>query len=142
VRDPGYTALRGLWEKKRGSRRYPARKAFAPRELDLFRTHLMLLEVLPGPDFRYAQYGAGLAILFGRDLTDQTTTSLHPTERDPVLHDYVAALDGAPRFVTQERRTAGGRHRTVQKLILPLGDGEAQVDHLLVLVGLDPGKPD
>ncbi|MDB5366901.1 MAG: hypothetical protein JWM77_2828, partial [Rhodospirillales bacterium] len=79
--DPGYEALRGLWEKKRGGRRFPAWSDFASGELARFWPHTMVLEVLDGRDFRYRHYGAGLAILFGNDFTDRTTSSLPVNER-------------------------------------------------------------
>ncbi len=138
--DPGYEALRGLWEQKRGSKRFPAWKDFAQVELKPFWPHLMLLDVLPGPDFRYRHYGAGLAILFGNDFTDHTTSSLPPSERHRVEHDYQQTLGGEPHFVTMERRVDGIRYRNVHKLILPLGESGETVDTLLVLLGVDPAK--
>lgn len=140
VSDPGYDALRGLWESKRGGRRFPAWRAFTREELQRFWPHLMVLDVLEGPDFRYRHYGAGLAILFTHDFTGATTSSLPSTERQRVERDYVQALDGVPRDVVMERRIDGIRYRNVHKLILPLGeDGEA-VDTLMVLLGVDPVK--
>ncbi|GIL40840.1 hypothetical protein [Roseiterribacter gracilis] len=98
----------------------------------------MLLDVLPGPDFRYSHYGAGLTILFGNDFTNRTTSSLASPERQRVERDYLQALEGEPCFVTMERRIDGIRYRNVHKLILPLGTDGERVDALLVLLGVDP----
>ena len=139
VSDPGYDALRGLWDLKRGSNRMPAWSAFTQAELKQFWPHMMVLEVLPGGrDFRYRHYGAGLAILFAHDFTDVTTSSLPPTERARVERDYLLALNGEPMTVINERRVDGIRYRNVHKLILPLGESGETVDTLLVLLGVDP----
>jgi hypothetical protein len=138
--DPGYEALRGLWDSKHGSKRFPAWSDFDQAELKRFWPHLMVLDVLPGQDFRYRHYGAGLAILFAHDFTDTVTSSLPPSERQRVEHDYVQALDGQARDVVMERRVDGIRYRNVRKLILPLGKDGETVDTLLVLLGVESAK--
>src|SRR3546814_15920512 len=53
-----FRQLLGLWNRKRGSQRIPARADFDPLELKMILPRLMLLEVVDDPpDFRYRLAG-------------------------------------------------------------------------------------
>jgi hypothetical protein len=86
--------------------------------------YLMLVEVIEGgADFRYRLYGSNVALLFGRDLTGQTTGSLSVHARDVVAAEYRKVVETRqPHYVRHRRSLVRGKGE-IAKLILPLGDG-------------------
>src|SRR3546814_20152807 len=65
-----FRQLLGLWNRKRGSQRIPARADFDPLELKMILPRLMLLEVVDDPpDFRYRLAGTASRELTGLDWT-------------------------------------------------------------------------
>lgn len=139
VSDPGYAALRTLWDLKRGSRRFPAWTDFAADELKPYWPNAIVLDVLADREtFRYRHFGSVLMALFNQDFTGLTTKDLPLTNQQGIERDYARALQGDPLSVTNERRLEGVRYRNVQKLILPMGESSETVDTLLVLLGVDP----
>ena len=124
--------LHSLWDERRGGRKMPARADFDAIEFRPWMGHLILIEVGPGPEFRYRVYGSALAEVFGRDLTGKTTAALRPDARRTVEREYSAVRDQGRPLLLCHWRTGVHEHARFSKLVLPFGDDGETVDRLLV----------
>jgi len=124
--------LYDLWDTRRGDRRIPARSAFDTVEFRPWMGHLIMIEVIPGPAFRYRLYGSALAEVFGRDLTGKTTAELRPDARHTVEREYAAVCERRRPLLLSHWRTGVRGHARFSKLVLPFGEDGETADRLLV----------
>ena len=127
------------WDSLRGTRRYPARKELHPRDFSSILRHMLLIKVVEGgSDFEFriagdAQVRAYSVPILSRRLSEIAQTS-------PV---FCYGLRGMFLHVTETGAPVAIRGRIgpiffnvqyafYESLVLPLGDGDNAVDHLLV----------
>src|SRR5262245_15950275 len=67
--DPRLHQVYDYWQRKRGARAMAARRDIEPMELAAVLPHLMLVDVEPGPRFRYRLCGTAVVEAFGSDPT-------------------------------------------------------------------------
>ncbi|HEX6959608.1 MAG TPA: PAS domain-containing protein [Ferrovibrio sp.] len=122
---PQLEALRRLWMEKRGDRPAPGRADFTIEDLRPWFGHLMILDCLPGGDFRYRLYGSDLAMQFGFDLTGRDVSEASRMIGEKPLEEYREVLfSGKPLYVSRSSPSSH-KHLCVDKLALPLADGSA-----------------
>ncbi len=126
-----------LWERKRGSRAFPARQDFPFEELVPWLGELHLIEVLPD-DFRFKVFAGKSAARMGQEATGRLLSEFEPRwMAEDAARDYRQSVEGRmPIYADRSRREMDGRMYSWRRLILPLGQGEA-VDHLFVCMEYD-----
>jgi len=124
------TALRQLWEQKRGGRAMPARSDLTVTNLRPWLGNLALLDLgARGEVFRLC--GVNLFSRFGGDQTGQHVASLRGEGAQP-FRNCVARVrqTGAP--VNQSHmQITHGEQMTFEELALPLTDGGAEMKIVL-----------
>lgn len=124
ITHPRLRALYDLWNAKRGDRQAPPRSDFSHDDLLPWFGHLLLLDCLEGGEFRYRLYGTGLVTLFGFDLTGRTVGASLDRIGDKPLDEYVTVMrTGAPVYASRSSPSARD-YLKVDKLALPLMDGD------------------
>ena len=136
---PELRRLHQLWEEKRGVCGLPARRDFDPVDLKFVLGRLLLLDVLPGPRFRFRLHGADLARVAGYDMTGKFVEDLPNEENRRVLLARCQQLLAERRPVAARmRRPLEGRRYNYEALWLPLADDGLTVNMLLAgLIYLD-----
>jgi hypothetical protein len=137
--DAASRELYRYWAAWRGDRAMPARADIDPAAISRLLPNIMLIDVEPGPRFRYRLLGSDLVERFGRNVTGQYADEI---------------LQGAhARFVThlygevcRSKRPAGAESQYIdrdglrffcRRLVLPLSDDESRVTQLLGLQVFD-----
>ncbi|MCR9256042.1 MAG: PAS domain-containing protein [Alphaproteobacteria bacterium] len=125
------------WERLRSGREIPLKTDFDPLDIPRLLPNVVLMEVVDGgADFRHRVIGTAVRFHFLADHTGRLLSTLDHIEPDGEL---MAAL----RRVVRTRRplrdpvTYVGPQKDFKKndeIILPLGDGEGAVSHLLILI--------
>ena len=136
---PELRRLHQLWEDKRGVCGLPARRDFDPVDLKFVLGRLLLLDVLPGPRFRFRLHGAELARVAGYDMTGKWVEDLPNEENRQVLLARCSQLLAERKPVTARmRRPLEGRRYNYEALWLPLADDGLTVNMLFAgLIYLD-----
>jgi hypothetical protein len=132
--NPRFQDLVAYWQKKRGGRAMPLRKAIDPLELQRHLGSLVIIECLPGlTDFRYRLVGTEIVEAYGRDSTGKTVRELYETADPEYCACVLAVYHGvaARRVMARTRSTlrpVNKSHRLADSLLLPLdgGDGTAR----------------
>ncbi len=132
------------WSAKRGTRPMPSRRDIDPLELGpAILPHLMLVDVEPGPRFRYRLFGTAVGERFGMDATGQYIDVVMVGEyKDFLLRLYADLLAmKKPVYSTSIYGTQLDAKMWTQRLMLPLSsDGEA-VDMVLACQVFLHGSP-
>lgn len=125
IGDARLVELYRYWDARRGGRFAPKRADICPTEIPRLLPYLLLIEVLPGPRYRYRLVGTEVERVFGTAMTGRCIDELMRGE----YLDFIAGLYGT----LVERRTpvysentyANDTFRT-HRLMLPLSeDGES-----------------
>jgi len=132
ITSPLLLQLLALWESKRTHERIPARADLDPVELKFILGRLLILDVLPGPRFRFRLHGSKLTEVAGYDMTGRFVDDLpHPENRRTLVARCKALLrSGEPMSVTLER-PVDGRRFSYEALWLPLASDGIEVDMLM-----------
>jgi len=127
--------LLDYWHAKRGSRRMPARADIDPAELVPLLPNLMLIDAAGDPlRFRFRLVGTRVARASGEDRTG------HFLDEYPFFRAYPSVLEQYRQVVTEIEPLLAteiffnrehGTAYDVERLLLPLGQGEARADMLL-----------
>lgn len=129
-----------LWRELAGERLFPARHQVSPRALGPLLRHTILIKVLDGgAEFQVRVMGdAILAVQTDpfQGLTTGEIDSLVPGYGAGLkaMYSHVCAYREPVAFRGSVRREADGRVFHREHLLLPLGDSDAAVDHLISLV--------
>jgi hypothetical protein len=141
--DPRLRAVYDYWQKKRAGRAMPARRDIDPAELVAVLPHLMLVDVEPGPRFRYRVFGTAVVEAFGSDPTgkcvDEVMVGAYKAFLLGLYNDLIASKN--PVYSTS---IYGGKRDTMlwtQRLMLPLSSDGATVDKVLAIQVFNHGSP-
>ncbi len=124
------------WGRLCDGRRLPPRGALDPADIKPLLPRVMLVDVLPGepPRFRYRLSGTAVCNAHGRDLKD-----LYPEDMQPPAYGRLIARHYLECCQRCEPLTHVIVLQTTEKqwsyarIILPFGDAEGGVSHLLVV---------
>jgi len=134
--DDRLNGLIGYWAGKRQGRRFPARADFDPLELKSLLGHLLMVDVVRGPEnqlrFRYRLFGTEFIFYHGGDLTghwvDEIGNAVYRAQLCGLYNHVVAT--GATPMVSYDYMLESRRHR-FQAVILPLASDGKTIDMLL-----------
>jgi hypothetical protein len=135
---PKFRDLFAYWERKRGTRAMPTRADIDPIELKTHLGHLVLVEVLPGPQrFRFRLAGTKVVEAYGRDSTGKTVDEVF-AGTDPVAYRFLLEIFGTVverRAILRVRgpvRPPRQMLRNTDALLLPLDAGDGTVGMILI----------
>ena len=140
--DPRLRQVFDFWHRKRGARPMPARRDIDPTELVAVLPHLMLIDVEPGPRFRYRLFGTAVVEAFGSDPTnqyvDEVMVGAYKTFLLGLYNDLLASKK--PIYSTS---IYGGKREGLwtQRLMLPLSSDGVAVDKVLAVQVFIHGSP-
>jgi hypothetical protein len=128
-----------LWNRVRGARAFPARSGMAPRDMaDMLRNTVLVKVLEGGKEFEFRIVGDGIVVAQGSSFKGMNLAQI-----DEVLPGYGAMLRGVYAYVHGHREALAFRGRFERRadnraffhetLVLPLGESEAEVDHILVI---------
>ena len=133
------------WLSLRRGRRYPARKDLSPRDMQTLLRNLVLVKVIDGgKDFEYRIVGEAQAQAYGWRLQGRRVSHIaaeRPAYGHHVLGSYRHVRDyGEPLAV---RAQMGGdfpylKFVYCEHAVLPLGNNDSAVDHLLIFSSYIP----
>jgi hypothetical protein len=139
IQHPALRALHDLWSAQTVDGEPPSRSQIDVQKLAPWLASLLLIDVLPGPDFRYRVYGSEVAQLFGKDRTGRHVRDFCVPAAELMPHDYEQALTSRSahlvsrlRLVRLSGRVRCNDTRMVEKLILPLRRNGDAIEQLLV----------
>jgi len=138
--DPELAALHALWLSRHREAAIPARADFNPGEFRTLLPNVMLVDILPPPDFyRVRLMGEVLVELYGRNMT-----GLSP--RDYQDRRTAERLTGLSRQVVATKRplfragqvhwVPGKEHRRFESCFLPLATDGVAVDMIMGAIKL------
>ncbi len=134
--DDRLSGLIGYWAGKRQGRRFPARADFDPLELKALLGHLLMVDVVRGPEdqlrFRYRLFGSEFVFYHGADMTGRWLEDIaNPGFRDELLEIYRSVVtQGEPRTLSYDYLRDDRRHR-FQAVLLPLASDGNTVNIVL-----------
>ncbi|WP_298720517.1 PAS domain-containing protein [uncultured Ferrovibrio sp.] len=125
--------LHHYWSQKRGGRRFPSRRDIDPIELGPMLPNIYLVDVLPGPQFRYRLAGSDVEEIHGQSLTGKTPADIRTPEVARLIEQqYVEALkERAPRCDHLTLIGEDGSYWHFERLILPLSDTGEDINMFL-----------
>lgn len=129
-----------LWNAARGTRRFPARQQMTPRALGRLLRHIVLIKVFEeGREFQIRIMGDSILAVQTDPLVGLTTAEI-----DTRLPGYGLALHRIYSHVVHHMEPIALRGRILREadskifhrehLLVPLGESDAVVDHLLSFV--------
>jgi hypothetical protein len=133
LRHPQLKDLYHHWLRQCADEKMPMAADLDPADLRPWLDNLVVLDVtVDGSDFVYAYYGRSFANAFQSDTVGKSITNLPKEQADVLRAEYDR--------VVQERLPAarvytgdfGGEQQTWERLVLPLFDGNGEVEKLLV----------
>jgi hypothetical protein len=141
--DPRLHQAYQYWQQKRGARAMPSRRDIEPAELRAVLPHLMMIDVEPGPRFRYRLFGTAVVEAFGSDPTgkyiDEVMVGAYKSFLLGLYGDLVVSKK--PVYSTS---IYGGKRDTMlwtQRLMLPLSSDGTAVDKVLAIQVFVHGSP-
>ena len=124
------------WDRLCDGRRLPPRSALDPAEIKSLLPRVMLVDVVPGepPRFRFRLSGTGIGNAHGRDLKNLYAEDLQPPEYGRLVgRHYLECYErGEPLTHVIVLQTTE-RQWSYARIILPFGDAEKRMSHLLVV---------
>jgi hypothetical protein len=131
------------WLGKRDSRAMPARRDIDPTELKAVLPHLMLVDVEPGPRFRYRLFGTAVSESFGMDATgayiDVVMVGAYKMFLLQLYGDLITSKK--PIYSTSIYGTKRDTRMWTQRLMLPLSSDGNAVDMVLACQVFLYGSP-
>jgi hypothetical protein len=141
--DPRLHQVYAYWDKKRAARAMPSRRDIDPTELALVLPHLMLVDVEPGPRFRYRLFGTAVVEAFGMDPTnryiDEVMVGAYKTFLLGLYNDLLVSKK--PIYSTSIYGTKRDTKLWTQRLMLPLSSDGETVDKVLAVQVFIHGSP-
>ena len=131
------------WQMKRAGRAMPARRDIDPAEMRSVLPHLMLIDVEPGPRYRYRLFGTAVTDAFGMNPTgkcvDEVMTGGYKAFLLGLYDDLCA--EKKPIYSTSIYGTKRDTKMWTQRLMLPLSSDGAAVDKVLACQVFVHGSP-
>lgn len=131
------------WQSKRAGRAMPARRDIDPAEITPVLPHLMLIDVEPGPRYRYRLFGTAVTDAFGMNPTGKCVDEVMTGEYKAFLlglYDDLCA-EKKPIYSTSIYGTKREARMWTQRLMLPLSSDGAAVDKVLACQVFIHGSP-
>lgn len=125
--------LRRYWQSRRRGRPFPARSDIDPLDLTVMLPNIFLVDIEPGPRFRYRLSGTGVDDIHGQTLTGKTPGDIKTPEVAQIVQEqYEATLrSGAPRCDHLVLHGDDGSYWHYERLILPLAADGRRIDMFL-----------
>jgi hypothetical protein len=127
----------GYWDAKRGDRAMPARADLEPSEMRAWLAHVLLVDVLYGPDgavndFRFRLVGTDVVERYGREFTGNSLSSLDLDGKSPLIHaEYCRTVERRrPQYFIDEFVQNSGRPMHYERLLMPLSDDGETINML------------
>lgn len=131
------------WQDKRADRAMPARRDINPADLKTVLPHLMLIDVEPGPRFRYRVFGTAVSESFGMDATgsyvDDVMVGNYKVFLLRLYNDLCTAKK--PIYSTSIYGAKREAKMWTQRLMLPLSSDGDLVDMVLACQVFLYGSP-
>ncbi|HEX2112842.1 MAG TPA: PAS domain-containing protein [Alphaproteobacteria bacterium] len=137
-------AVLRYWTEKRGDQPMPSRRQIDPLELGpAVLPHLMLVDVEPGPRFRYRLFGTAVSEAFGTDPTGQYIDAVMVGKyKDFLLGLYQDLITmKKPVYSTSIYGAQRDAKMWTQRLMLPLSSDGESVDMVLACQVFLHGSP-
>ena len=122
------------WEGKRSGRKLPRRSDIDPLELKAYLSHLFLVDVLPGAEFRYRLIGSAITERYGRNSTGRTVREIYAGA--PLIAEWLTDMMSAvtrsarPVLASGPLAAIGKEHVVSESLHLPLADEAGSVTQI------------
>lgn len=140
-RNPELLAFYQLWQAKRGARPLPARADFDPAEFRHLLANVMLLDILPAPDFyRVKLSGEAINQFYGRNIAGRTPREYMAAEAVSKVGELIQGIlaDRGPVCRTGQTYWQGEKsYKRFENCMLPLASDGETVDMLLVAIKFD-----
>jgi hypothetical protein len=137
-RDAALADLHRLWETKRGGRTLPARADFDPTEFRRLLPNILLLDVLPAPDFyRVRLSGGAVNDFYGRNFTGLTPREYMGPEAALAVGGLIETIIATRTPVFRAGSTywqSDKSYKRFENCMLPLAKDGESVDMLLVAI--------
>ena len=128
-----------LWGRSRGTRPFPTRAEMSPRDMADMLRNIVLVKVLDGGrEFEFRIVGDAMVVAQGCSFMGMNLAQI-----DEVFPGYGTMLRGVYAHIVDHQealafrgwfeRRADNRSFFHETLVLPLGESEAEVDHILVI---------
>jgi hypothetical protein len=122
------------WEGKCAGRKLPGRRDIDPLELKAYLSHLFLIDVLPGAEFRYRLVGSEITERYGRNSTGRTVREIYAAL--PLIAEWLTDMMSAvtqlarPVLASGPLAAIGKEHVVSESLHLPLADEAGSVTQI------------
>lgn len=134
----GARALLDYWTAKRRGGALPAHADIDPVEIPRLLPNIALIEIEPGPRFRYRLVGT--EIVRYRDGLEAADCTGRYADDTPHHYDHKAAVDdlhaavaaGRPIYSSRPYSLESGAAGRWERLVLPLADDGRRIDRLLI----------
>lgn len=128
-----------LWQRSTCGRSFPARGELCPNSMSEILSNTVLVKVVDGGnEFEIRIVGDAIVVAQGASFK-----GMKLAEIDEVLPGYGTMLRGVYRYIYDHQeavalrgwfeRRADNRRFFHETLLLPLGEGEAEVDHIMIV---------
>lgn len=113
--------------------RLPIAADLDPAELRAWIDNLVVLDVsMDGADFTYAYYGRSFATAFNADTVGKSIATLPPEQAAILMAEYDQVVKERIPVARVYTADFDGETQTWERLVLPLFDGDGEVEKLLV----------
>lgn len=134
LRHPHLIALRRWWLGQGGSEGLPSAADLSPTMLRRWLDNMVVVDLDPAGEARYAYYGANLAAAFGTDMVGRSIDQLPETQRAILVREYDTIRRGRAPVARRYTADFDGQTQTWERLLLPFFDGESAVEKIIVAV--------
>jgi hypothetical protein len=130
IGDERLVALHRYWDERRAGRFAPSRADIAPTDIPKLLPYLLLIDIVPGPRYRYRLVGTEVERMFGVKMTGRHIDEIMRGEYLDFIDGLYRALDEARSPVYSEN-TYGDHSFRTNRLMLPLSSDGVAIDKVL-----------
>lgn len=131
---PQLISLRRWWLAQGGSEGLPSAADLSPAMLRPWLDNLVVVDIDPAGEPRYAYYGANLAAAFGTDMVGRSIDQLPNAQRGILAREYDTVRRDSTTLVRRYTADFDGQTQTWERLLLPFFDGDGAVEKIIVAV--------
>lgn len=142
-RFPEQFELFQLWLRKRRARAMPRKAEMTVQDLRPWLGAIHLIEVIEGGrDFRYLIFGTDIARHYDVEMTRRLASEWPEAMRESAFATYGRVTRDACPYLVRQNEFAVNRLFSNHRLVLPLSNDGAAVDHILTHLHMVPGNQD
>jgi hypothetical protein len=134
IRHPQLISLRRWWLEQGGSQGLPSAADLSPAMLRPWLDNLVVVDIAPAGEPRYAYYGANLAAAFGTDMVGRSIDQLPEAQRAILAREYDTVRRSLTSLARRYTADFNGQTQTWERLLLPFLDGDNAVEKIIVAV--------